>query len=138
MSFEKKITTRLYVSIGFCVFGLALIVAAIITSFENHFILTYGLTMLCIGIFRILQNRKIAKSEKSMRRQEISESDERSRMISERAKSWTFSFSIILAGLIVIVLSLLGYHDQALPFSWFVCLMVAIYWIFWLIARKRY
>ena len=138
MNFQKKIKTRLYVSIGYCVFGLALIVAAILTNFQNQFLLTYGLAILCIGILRIVQNRKIAKSEKTMRRQEVAESDERNRMLSERAKSWTFSFSIIAAGVIVIVLSMLGYHDQALPFSWFVCFMVGAYWIFRLIAAKKY
>ena len=138
MSFQKKIKTRLYLSIGYCVFGLALIVTAMFTNFQNHFIITYGLAMLCIGILRIVQIRKISRNEQSMRRQEVAESDERSRMLSERAKSWTFSFSIIAAGVIVIILSMLGYHDQALPFSLFVCAMIGIYWIFRLIASRKY
>ena len=94
--------------------------------------------MMILGIFRIAQNRKIAKSEQSIHRQQVAESDERNRMLSERAKSWTFNFSIIAAGVIVIVLSLLGYHDEAQPFSWFVCAMIVLYWVFRIIAGKKY
>ena len=73
-----------------------------------------------------------------MRKQEIKESDERQRMIADKAKSWTFSFVIMAAAILTFILSVLGYQEQALPFGWFVCAMVAIYWIFWLIAQKKY
>ena len=73
-----------------------------------------------------------------MHKREIAETDERMKMLSERAKSWTFSFSIMIAGIIVIILSFLGRHELAQPFAWFVCLMVALYWIFRLIANKKY
>ena len=74
----------------------------------------------------------------SMRRQELTESDERIRMMAERARSWAFSLTVTIAGIAVIVLSLLGKHDAALPFSWFVGAMVALYWICWLIIRRKY
>lgn len=73
-----------------------------------------------------------------MQRREVIETDERNIMLSERARSWTFSFITTAAGILVIILSVLGYHDQAQPFAWFVCLMVAIYWVFYLIASKKY
>ena len=94
--------------------------------------------MLFIGILRIVQNRKITKSEYNMQRREVIETDERNIMLSERARSWTFSFITTAAGILVIILSILGYHDQALPFAWFVCLMVATYWVFYLIASRKY
>jgi len=59
-------------------------------------------------------------------------------MIAERARSWSFSFSVMIAGIVVIVLSLLGNHDLAQPFAWFVCLMSLLYWICWHIIQKKY
>ena len=73
-----------------------------------------------------------------MRKQELAEADERIRMISERAKSWAFTLSIIGSGVLVIVLNVLGYREQALPFSWYVCAMATLYWICWVIIRKKY
>ena len=138
MNFNKRMKQRLYVAIAYCFLGLILIVAAIADNFENHFIFSFGLALLVLGVLRIAQYRKITKSEKAMHQREVAESDERNRMLSERAKSWTFSFSIMAAGILVIVLSILGYHDQAQPFAWYACLMVVFYWIFWLIANKKY
>ena len=138
MDFKKKMKTRLYVSITYCILGIALVSASTMNQFQNHFTVSYGLALIVIGILRIAQNRKITKDDKTMRHQELTEADERNRMLSERAKSWTFSFTIIVSGLIVTILSFLGYHDEAMPFSWFVCFMITAYWIFRLIAGRKY
>ena len=138
MDFKKKMKVRLFISIAYCILGIALVAASAMNHFQNQFTISYGLALLVIGFLRIAQNRKITKDDKTMRHQELTEADERNKMLSDRAKSWTFSFSIISAGLIVIVLSVLGHHDQARPFSWFVCSMVGIYWIFRFIAGKKY
>ena len=91
-----------------------------------------------MGILRLFQYRKITRNDQSMRKQELAESDERTRMIAERARSWAFSLSITGSGIVVIVLSLLGRHEEALPFAWYVCGMVVLYWISFVIIRKKY
>lgn len=138
MDFKKKMKQRLYIAVSYCVLGLILIIADVVNSFENYFIFSFGFALLIMGVLRIVQNRKITNNEKTMHKREIAETDERNIMLSERAKSWTFSFSIMIAGIIVIILSFLGRHELAQPFAWFICLMVALYWIFRLIANKKY
>ena len=138
MDFKKRMRQRWYLAVSYCVIGLALIVVFWFGETENYFINSFGFALLAIGITRIVQNRKITKSEESMHKREIMESDERYRMIAERAKGWAFSFCLMAASIVTIVLSVFGYHDHAQPFGWIVALMVAIYWIFWLIANKKY
>ena len=138
MEFKKKLKQRLYIALSYIAIGIALIAADALNHFENTFIFSFGVTMLVMGVIRLIRHRKITKDDASIRKQELSETDERIRMISERARSWAFSYSIIIAGIAVIVLSLLGKHDAALPFAWYVCGMVVLYWIFWLILRKKY
>ena len=138
MDFKKRMRQRWYLAVSYCVIGLALIVVFWFGETENYFINSFGFALLAIGITRIVQNRKITKSEESMHKREIMESDERYRMIAERAKGWAFSFCLMAACIVTIVLSGFGYHDYAQPFGWIVALMVAIYWIFWLIANKKY
>lgn len=138
MDFKKRMRQRWYLAVSYCVIGLALIVVFWFGETENYFINSFGFALLAIGITRIVQNRKITKSEESMHKREIMESDERYRMIAERAKGWAFSFCLMAACIVTIVLSVFGYHDYAQPFGWIVALMVAIYWIFWLIANKKY
>jgi len=138
MEFKKKLKQRFYLDISYIVLGLVLILADVLNHFENSFIFSFGIAMLVMGLHRILHQRKITKDEKLLRKQELMEKDERYRMLSERAKSWVFSFSLMVAGFAVIILSFLGYQEQALPFAWYVCGMTVLYWIFWNILCRKY
>lgn len=138
MEFKKKLKQRLYIAVSYILIGLILIVADALNHFNNYFFFSFGFALLVMGVLRLLRHRKITKDEKSMRKQELMEKDERYIMMSERAKSWAFSFSLMTAGFAVIVLSLLGYHDVAQPLAWYVCGQVALYWVFWFILGKKY
>ncbi len=138
MDFKKKLKQRLYIAVFYIATGLILLIAGIRTNADNYFFTAFGAALLIMGILRIHQYRKITRDDRTIRHQELIETDERNRMIAERARSWTFSLSIMAAGTVVIVLSLLGHHDEALPFAWFVCLMTVLYWICWNIIRRKY
>ena len=138
MDFQKRMKQRQYIAIFYIVLGLVLIITGLLRHTDNSFIFAFGVAMLVLGILRTAQYRKITVNEQSMRKRELMETDERNRMISERAKSWVFSLSVFIAGVLVIVLSLLGHHELALPISWFVCGMVVLYWICWIIISKKY
>lgn len=138
MEFKKKLKTRLYIALSYIVLGIVLIAANALNHFENDFFLSFGIALLVMGIIRLIRHRKVTKDESTIRRQEVAETDERTLMMAEKARSWAFTYSILIAGIAVIVLSLLGKHDTAQPFAWFVCGQVALYWICWMILRKKY
>ena len=138
MEFKKKLQARLYIAVSYIVVGLVLIAADALNHFENHYFASFGMTLVVMGILRLIRHRKITKDDASIHRQEVAETDERTLMMAEKARSWAFSYSVMIAGIAVIVLSLLGKHDTAQPFAWFVCAEVVLYWICWLILRKKY
>ena len=138
MDFKKKMKQRLWIAISYVALGLILITADAINHFENYFFSSFGFAMLAMGVMRLIHHREVMQNDQTIRKQELAENDERTRMISERARSWAFSFSLLVCGIVVIVLSLMGYHDQAQPFAWYVCGMVVLYWIFWFILGKKY
>lgn len=138
MEFKKKMKQRLYIALSYFLLGLVLLVAAFAGKSDNFFFTSFGIALVVMGILRLVRYRKITGSDQALRKQALAESDERSLMMAERARSWAFSFSILAAGILVIVLNLLGYHEEALPFAWFVCGMVALYWLCWCIIKKKY
>ena len=138
MDFKKRLKQRFAIAVSYTLLGLVLVCTDMMKGFENGFFFSFGIAMLVMGILRIVRYRRITQDDQTIRKQELAENDERIRMISERAKSWAFSYSILAAGILVIVLNLLGYHDEALPFAWCVCGMVVLYWICWNIIRKKY
>lgn len=138
MGFQKKMKMRHAVAVSYLVLGFSLVLADLLLDLENYFFFSFGIALLAMGCLRLHRNRKITASEETMRKQELAENDERIRMITERARSWAFTLSITASGILVIVLNLLGFRDQALPFAWYVCGMVILYWICWLILSKKY
>lgn len=138
MDFRKKMKQRLYLAVSYIVFGAALALAALITKSENQFLSAFGIALAVMGVLRLFQYRRITKNTDSLRKRQLAETDERNRMIAERAKSWTFSFSLMAAGIAVVVLSVLGKHNLAQPISWVMCGMVLLYWVFYHIANRKY
>ena len=138
MEFKKKLKQRLYIAVSYIVIGLVLIAADALNHFENHYFASFGMALIVMGILRLIRHRKVTKDESTIRRQEVAETDERTLMMAEKARSWAFTYSILIAGIAVIVLSLLGKHDAAQPFAWYVCGQIGMFWICWLFARKKF
>lgn len=138
MEFKKKLKQRLYVNLGWAIIGLFLIAFWCIRQPENTYPLSLGIAFVIMGILRTHQYRQDTRDEKAIRQKELAETDERNRMMLERAKSWAFSFSVFLAGDLAIILSLLGKHETAQIFAWFLCGMTVLYWICWNIIRRKY
>lgn len=138
MEYRKKLRKRLYYAISYLVLGLILNTVAFVTETGNPFLSAFGSGLFIIGIVRILRHIRLVKSNAAVKKQEIAETDERNLMLAEKARGWAFIFYIILAGIAVIVLSLLGLHDAAQPFAWSVCLLVFLYWLFYFILKRKY
>lgn len=138
MDFKRKMKQRLYLAVSYIVLGLVLMAAYMITGLDNSFFFVFGVALLLMGILRLFHYRKITKDDQSIRKQELAESDELTRLIAERARSWCFSLSIVGSGIAVIVLELFGRHEEALPFAWYVCGMVTLYWVCYYIVKRKY
>ena len=138
MEFKKKLKQRLYIAVSYIVIGLVLIAADALNHFENQFFFSFGIALIVMGILRLIRHRKITRDDASIHRQEVAETDERTLMMNEKARGWAFACSILIAGVAVIVLSLLGKHEAAQPFAWYVCGQICLYWVCWCIIRKKY
>lgn len=138
MEFKKKLKQRLFVHLIWSVLGLGMILYCLLADTNNTYPFTLGIAFIVIGIIRTIQYKQTVSDKKALRQKEIAEADERTRMIAERARSWCFSLSVTAAGIWVIILSLLGRHEEALPYAWYVCGMVVLYWICFVIIRKKY
>jgi len=136
MNFKSKLKMRKATAIIFCVLGVVLIAAAVITKTENPFISSYGLALAVVGIARLKQYYRITRSEESVRKREIAETDERNILIAHKAKSMAFFFYVLISGVAVIVLSFLGMNEIASWIAYPVCLLIVLYWICYYVYQK--
>lgn len=137
MDYKKKLKSRLYIAITYIALGIMMIAGTFVTKTDNDFISAFGFAMVVMGIVRIRNYFIITKNEETIRKQGIAETDERNLSIQSKAKSATFSIYTMLSGAAVIVLSFLELHEEAKWISYSVLLLVAIYWICYLVYQKK-
>ena len=138
MEFKKKLKTRLYLAIGYIVIGLLIVLATNLCHAADNFLYTFGLIMVVCGVVRLRNHFVMTKDESSIRKQEIRETDERTVMIVQKARSMTFVLYIILAGIAVIALMIAGQEQVAQWISYSICILIAIYWVCYLYFKKKY
>ena len=137
MSFKKKLRIRLFCAIFFLALGIALIIISNVIRPANDFLSMFGLGMAVMGIARIRNHFRITKSEETIRKQEIAETDERNVYVSNKARSIAFYIYVLVICSAVIVFHFLGKQEIASFLSYSVCLLLTIYWIVYLIVRKK-
>ena len=137
MNFKKKLKIRLWVAISYIVLGIAMATVAIVSKTENQFISSFGLALTVMGIARIRNYFLITKNEDTLRRREITETDERNVSIVNKARSAAFTVYILLAGVFVIVMGLLDKIEISVWVSYSVALLVFVYWICYIIYQKK-
>ena len=139
MEFKKKLRKRLYIAIAYMALGIVLTLVAFITKTDNQFISAFGIGLLINSILRLRQYHRITRDENSIKQQQIAETDERNRMLLEKARSWAFYLYIMLTGTVLIILAILGIQDtlvQMIAYS--ICLLVILYWICYHILKGQY
>lgn len=137
MEFKKKLKQRLYIAIVYIVLGIALVAGSFITKTEDSFFSSFGLAIVIMGLVRMRNYRLITKSEETIRKQEIAETDERTTSIIHKAKSAAFSTYVMIACVAVIVLSFIEKHDIARIIAFSIFLLLIIYWIMYWIYQKK-
>ena len=137
MEFKKKLKQRLHIAYVYIALGIILIGISFLVKSNNSFISSFGFVIIIMGLVRIRNYRIITKSEESIRKQEIAESDERTITIINKAKSAAFATCIMLFCVASIVLSFLGMHELSKWMGIPVCVLVVLYLIFYFVYQKK-
>ena len=132
----KKIKTYL-VSIFYIILGAVLIglgFAGKVDEFWNGM----GSALLVIGVIQFIRFYRFNKNEAYREKVEVESNDERNRFI--RNKAWALSgyLFIIIAGICLIVFKIIGQDLLSLAASYAVCLIMILYWISYIILKRKY
>ena len=128
---------RMIVSIIWVVLGAALIALAFagkVDVFWNGM----GSGLLVVGALQLLRQYRFSKNEAYREKIEIEENDERNQFIRNKTWAWTGYLFVIIAAVLCIVFKIAGQEVLSFAASGAVCLMLVLYWISYLILRKKY
>ena len=137
MEFKKKLSRRMYIGLAYIVIGIAMIAMTFVTKTDSEYFSSFGLILAVMGIVRVRNYFIISRSEDSIKRREIAETDERNISISQKARASAFNFFVIACCVAVVVLNVIGKIAESRLISYSVCGLILLYWIFYLIYQKK-
>lgn len=138
MDFRKKLRQRLYLGIFYIIFGIALIAITFIKRSDNSYFSTLGLVFVVLGIKKIRQYFVITRSEESIRKQEILETDERYVMLMQKSATLSFSISSVLGAIAIFVLHILDMPLYASIVSYVICGYILIQVVCYFVLSRKY
>lgn len=113
---------------------LALGAADIIDAFWSGM----GSALIAVGLIRSIHFFRFRKDEAYREKCELEKTDERNRFLRNKAWAWTGYLFILVAAVASIALKLLGQDLLSVAAGSAVCVMVILYWISYLILRRKY
>lgn len=138
MDYKKKMIVRLIFAICYTVFGAGLIIVNLTGLAANEMISSFGAVFTICGIVRLIQYFRITKNKDRMEQREIEEEDERNVMLWTNARSMAFSIYSILAGCAILVLFMMNMEFAGQIIAYTLCALVFIYWICYMVLRRKY
>ena len=97
-----------------------------------------GAALLVIGAVRLLRSYRLGRNETYREQKEVEATDERLHYIRMKAWSWAGYLFIILSALAIFLFKFTGQDQLSQAASLAVCLMTCLYWISFLVLRKKY
>lgn len=97
-----------------------------------------GMALIVVGALFLLRNIKYQTNEKYREEIDVQNSDERNKFLSLKAWSWSGYLFVIIAAVGTIIFKFVGKEELMMLSSGAVCLIVFLYWISYIILRKKY
>ena len=94
--------------------------------------------LLGVGIVGLIQLYRLKRDDAYREKMETEVKDERNAFIRNKAWAWAGSLFILIAAVAVIVLQVMGQELLSQAASYALCLMLILYWVAYLILRRKY
>lgn len=128
----KLITSVLEIIIGFS------LVAASMFGAVDEFWSGMGTTLLILGILFLIRAIKYKTNHDYKEKYDIEINDERNKYLTMKAWSWAGYLFVMIAACLTIILKLVGKEELMMISSGSVCLVIMLYWISYMVLKKKY
>ena len=119
------------------VIGLALTVLGTTGSVDEYWS-GMGTALLVVGTLMLIRQIRYRVDKSYRENVDVAVSDERNRYLTMKAWSWAGSLFTIIAAFASIALKIAGMEEYVRIAGGSVCLIVLLYWVSWMILRRKY
>lgn len=121
----------------YMILGITLIVLGtleIVDSFWSGM----GGALIAVGVMRGIQLLRYRKDESYREKQQIAQNDERNRFLRNKAWAWAGYLFVLIAAVLAVVFKLLGQGLLSIAAGFAVSILALLYWICYLVLKKKY
>ena len=137
MNAQRNIRYRWILSILYVLIGVSLTVCGVLKIIDT-FWSGMGTAFIVVGVLQMLRLIRYQTSATYKENTDTAVNDERNRFIGMKAWSWAGYLFVFIAAVATIVFKFLNQETLMFAASGSVCLIITIYWISYLILRKKY
>lgn len=132
-----KSNKRIVASIINIILGVALMVLGMLDVMDS-FWSGMGGALIAVGVVRLIHILRYRSNEAYRESMEIETKDERNQFIRNKAWAWAGYLFVLIAAISTIVLKWLGQDLLSIAASFVVCILMLLYWICYLVLKKKY
>ena len=128
---------RLYAAVIEIILGLALSVTGMAGIIDDYWS-GMGTALITVGVIQLIRQIRYKTNTEYQQSVDVNTNDERNRFLSMKAWSWAGSLFMMISAVASIVLKIidLDLYSQIAAYS--VSLIVLIYWISYMVLRRKY
>ena len=133
-----KYRRSIFIGLFWVLLGIALNICYYTGLIQDSFWSSMGFSVLAVGLLQLIRKIRYCNSEDYREKFDTESNDERNRFLSNKAWAWTGYFFVLIASCGTLVFKFLDREDLMLLCSGAVCLMVLLYWLSYMILKKKY
>lgn len=134
---NRNVIIRWILCVLYFVLGVSLLVCNLFNVIDEYWG-GMGTAFLFIAVLQAIRLIRYRTSTKYKEATDTAVSDERNRFLSTKAWSWAGYLYIMIAAVASVVFKLLNQETLMFAASGSVCLILVLYWVSYLILRKKY
>ena len=132
-----KYDRRMYLSLFWILVGIALFVCSAMGWIDSYWS-GMGGGFLGVGIVQLARHIRYRKDEEYREKVDVANGDERNRYIAGKAWAWAGYLFVLVSGVATIALKVMGLDQWSLAASYALCLLLLLYWISYLVLKRKY
>ena len=132
-----KATKRMIANIVEIVVGVILTILGY-TGVVDSYWSGMGTALIFVGIIFLFRTFRYKTNTEYKEKVDVEVNDERNKYLRMMAWSWTGYFFVLIAAFASIIFRILGYNQYSMMAGYAVCLLITLYWISFLILRRKH
>lgn len=129
---------RLFLSVFWVVLGAVLLILSVTGKLDSTLYAGMGGGLIAVGLLQITRNLRYRRDPAYREKIDTEVSDERNRFLRMKSWSWAGYITVIAEGIAAIVAAVKGQETVQLVLSYSVCLLLAAYYISYLVLSRKY